>query len=634
MKPLAFYLFTALLTISAHASPITLTDPLPDGVTQAKACIGQAGAVQEGFRPLLQNGQYGPCVPTACGDGYDLSNGKCRPLQKAYFDVPSKVILMAPGESKTIDIKTNKPVSSGSIGISSGGSPDITVDGLVTFENESSKTITVTAGDLQEEDFLNINMVNATGKIAIKGNQSLTVKVIPQGLPKLTSIALDKASPTTADQNVTLTLNFSKSFSQSASTKLNFKVSGDKQALGQSAQKTVSVVVAKGQKTASVQIPLSGQPSNGPVTLNLNEQSRARINLTRQGDLPLSFSVAPAANNSSVYLGYSRSVNFVPTPFINKDSIDQGFWAQLTQATGASSAYFYKLFSTGSDVYTAVTLTGQTGDAFRILKNGSDFQTFPSHWLGGSTAAMPDTLVVTSGPNPSTYMYNYYYKNVIKNGSLLLDGDGIPVSIPAIDGRQTIMGTVADTTKAYAFGTGMDFNTYVDYPYVWDMDTGSTTVLSTPGYELGGAVECGSFSDGTIVYGGYVNTAGWSDYLPAIWINGNLHIVGSEFGFIQKVYKANGVVYAAGYSYRYQPDGSIEWHHSVLWVGDAAPVDIKYNNDWVTVRDLVVKGQDVYMAITPGYNQSTDSEIAILKNGTPVFSDTGSGMHFVGLGLK
>lgn len=202
---------------------------------------------------MISGHSYGPCVATLCDDSHDLAQGKCRPLQKAFFNVPSKTIVMKPGETKALEVKTLKPVSQGLLLVSAtDSSVSVENNGAVSFENQAAKTIQVTAGDVAEETAVNLSLENVSGKIDVRPGSILTVKIIPQGLPKLTAMALDKASPSTSDQSVNLNLSFSKSFSQSASTKLNLKVSGDKSVLADATLKTITAVVGKGQKSARV----------------------------------------------------------------------------------------------------------------------------------------------------------------------------------------------------------------------------------------------------------------------------------------------------------------------------------------------------------------------------------------------
>lgn len=272
-------LFFGLL---AHADPISLTSPLPDGVLQARTCMGQAGAVLEGYRPRLENGQYGPCVITKCGDAYDLVQGKCRPVQKAFFNVPSKTIVLKPGETKVISIQTKKPVSEGSLSLQT-DSNDLTLSSnTVNFSNESEKFITLTAAPVQEESLVHLNLQKGSGKIDVQVGQQLIVKIEPDGLPKLKSFSLSKETPSTDDQSVNLTLSFSKPFSQVADTKLTFDISGNKALLAQANVRKITLVVAKGASGAVLSVPLSQTASQQKVRFTLNSQALSKMDLNGQ----------------------------------------------------------------------------------------------------------------------------------------------------------------------------------------------------------------------------------------------------------------------------------------------------------------------------------------------------------------
>lgn len=635
-----------------HADPIALTASAPLG---AKACLGSAGAVQEGYRPRLENGKYGTCVVTGCDDSHDLVQSKCRPLQKAYFDVPSKVIVMAPGEIKTIQIKTLKPVSSGSIGISSGGSADITVDGSASFENESSKSITITAGNLTEEDFLNINMVNATGKIAIKGNQSLTVKVIPQGLPKLTSIALDKASPTTADSNVTLNLSFSKSFSQNASTKLNFQVSGQK-SLIQGSPKTVTVVVSKGQKTASISLPLSGETSNSPVRLTLNAQAQGRLDLNGQNPYQ-EFSVAPAGSNSpqgaipalsgvDVLVRYSR-VDFAPSlnvKFLSKTNSDQSVSFSRTLAQGLFLPSPVPSVQAGNFIYTL----GMVLDS-QFQANLAMFR-YP---VSASGDIQPDVLILESAiaqpPIVGLFEDNQKIYAAVQDGSVLpalfivdeasfssqkivLDENGGTAYSLSVKNGQAYVGGVASSTSSY---TMPDQSTLDIYPGVyWQVDLATaqvTRVMPTngdgnPAFEA--ILGLGVGSQGQMLLSGYgirlldQGNGNFYPYEGRVAFNGMQEITyPSDAGY--NTLQAGLDVIAGDDIYAPGNDGRVFKNGSVLYEG--------LGNQF---SSMSVIGDDLYII-------KTDSQgmLQIVKNGqnegtSILYSDNGWSVNNLALRAK
>lgn len=278
-----------LFSLSAKASPITLTNPLPDGVTQARACMGQAGAVQEGYRPLISGHSYGACIATACGDGYDLSQDKCRPVQKAFFQEP-KILILNAGDSYTLKIKTNKNVSQGELAVTSdNGDLSLENGGIVSFANQNFNTLQITAPNVTQETVFNLTLSPSSGKIAVASNNTLVVKVEPLGLPRVLWLQPDKNPYSTSDTAATVSINLSKPLSQTASTKLNLTVSGDKSLLQNPNLRRVSLVILKGQSSGSVSLGLSGQSSNASVTLTLTPESVAKLD---QADLPTSTSIS------------------------------------------------------------------------------------------------------------------------------------------------------------------------------------------------------------------------------------------------------------------------------------------------------------------------------------------------------
>lgn len=254
----------------ANAAPIGLSPSAPAG---AKACLGTAGAVQEGYRPLISGKTYGACIATLCGAAYDLNQGQCSPVQKASI-TNAKSLVMKSGDVLNLNLKTSKVVSSGTLQLSSDSQAlSLENNGVVTFSNQNQQSLQITAQSVDTETIVHLNLQKVSGKIDVASNQTITIKVQPIGKPKILSLTLDKANPTSSDPSVNITLTLSKALSQTASTKLTFDVSGQKSLVSAGSLGNLSITIPKGQTSGVLTVPLSGEASSNTARVGLSSLS-------------------------------------------------------------------------------------------------------------------------------------------------------------------------------------------------------------------------------------------------------------------------------------------------------------------------------------------------------------------------
>lgn len=254
-----------VLTVANDSGVLTSVYPSLSGNAPpgSKACNVPSDSIQEGYRPMQNNGTYGKCVPTACTAKYDLVNNVCYPIQQAVFNMQSNTVVVFSGQDFLLKAKTWRQISAGSVKVVSDNPSALYLpfDGVLNFSGANSASLNPRAMPVDRETIVHLTLVSNEGKIEASPNASLTVLVEPNGTPALESFYLDKDVYSPNDQSFTVRLTVNKPFSFTSQTRVKVDILGNKALLAQSSLKTIPLTFPKGQRTAVLNLPLSGKGS-------------------------------------------------------------------------------------------------------------------------------------------------------------------------------------------------------------------------------------------------------------------------------------------------------------------------------------------------------------------------------------